>query len=58
MTDYEKDLLRQKVAQRIFDYIDPWDRDYESSGDIANDIKNNPELVCEYLMDLIDQLNG
>ena len=58
MTDYERDVLRQTVAQRIFDFIAPWDRDYETADGIANDIKENPEIVCEYLMDLIDQLNS
>lgn len=45
----------QKLAERIFNYIDPWDRDYETIVDIAEDIKNDPDAIIEYLM---DQLEG
>ena len=56
MTDIDKGILRQKLAERLFNYIDPWDREYESADDIANDIKNDPELVIEYLMDLLEEV--
>ena len=56
MTDTDKGILRQKLADRLFNYIDPWDREYESADDIANDIKNDPELVIEYLMDLLEEV--
>lgn len=46
---------RQKLAERIFDYIPAWDRDYGTVDDIVKDIKNDPEAVIEYLM---DQLEG
>ena len=44
----------QQLAERIYNYVDPWDRDYETVDDIANDIKNDPEAVIEYLMDLLE----
>lgn len=44
----------QQLAERIYNYIDPWDRDYETVDDIANDIKNDPDTVIEYLIDLLE----
>ena len=46
----------QKLAERIFNYVDPWDRDCETVDDIANDIKQDPLTVMEYLMDLLDNM--
>ena len=46
----------QKLAERIYNYVDPWDRDYETVDDIANDIKQDPLAVIEYLMDLLDNV--
>lgn len=43
-----------KLAERIYNYVAPWDRDYETVEDIFNDIKNDPALVIEYLMDLLE----
>lgn len=43
----------QQLAERICNYVDPWNRDYETVDDIANDIKNDPDLIIEYLMDLL-----
>jgi hypothetical protein len=53
MTD--KNVLRQTLAERLFNLVDPWERDYETVDDIANDIKNDPETVIEYLMDLLEE---
>lgn len=47
-------VLIQQLAERIYNYVDPWDRDYETVDDIANDIKNDPETVIEYLLDLLE----
>lgn len=55
MTEQDKNVLRQKLAERIYNYVDPWDRDYETVDDIANHIKNDPELVIDYLMDLLEE---
>lgn len=44
----------QQLAERIYNYVDPWDRDYETVDDIANDIKNDPETVVEYLLDILE----
>jgi len=54
MSDTDRAVLRQKLATRIFNYVDPWDRDYETVDDITNDIANDPEAVIEYLMDLLE----
>lgn len=45
----------QKLAERIYNYVNPWDRDYETVDDIANDIKNDPDLIIEYLMDQLEE---
>jgi hypothetical protein len=44
----------QQLAQRLFNFVDPWDRDYETVDDIANDMKQEPETVIEYLLDLLE----
>lgn len=45
----------QQLAERIYNYVDPWDRDYETVDDIANDIKSDPDLIIEYLMDQLEE---
>lgn len=45
----------QQLAERIYNYVNPWDRDYETVDDIANDIKNDPDLIIEYLMDQLEE---
>jgi len=44
----------QQLADRLYNFVDPWDRDYETVDDIANDIKTDPETVIEYLLDLLE----
>ena len=44
----------QKLAERIYHYVDPWDRDYETVDDIVKDIKDDPDAVIEYLMDILE----
>lgn len=55
MTEQDRNVLRQKLAERIYNYVDPWERDYETVDDIVNDIKNDPETVIEYLIDLLNE---
>ena len=45
----------QELAERLFKLIDPWDRDYNSADDIASDIKDNPDVVIEYLIELLEE---
>ncbi len=42
------------LANRLYNLVDPWDRDYETVDDIANDIENDPDAVIEYLLDLLE----
>ena len=44
----------QKLAERIYNYVDPWDLDYETVDDIVKDIKDDPDAVIEYLMDILE----
>ncbi len=44
----------QELAERLYNYVDPWDRDYETVDDIANDIKQDPLTVIKYLMELLE----
>ena len=51
--------MRDKVkimdlANRLYNFVDPWDRDYETVDDIARDMENDPDLVIEYLLDLLE----
>jgi hypothetical protein len=45
---------KQALAQRLFDFIPHWDREYETVDEAAEDIKNNPETIIEYLLDLLE----
>ena len=44
-----------KLAERLYDLIDPWDRDYKDINEIADDIKTDPETVIAYLLDVIEE---
>lgn len=54
MSEYDREVLTQKLAKRIYNFVDPWDRDYQSAADIADDIKADSLTVIEYLMDLLE----
>lgn len=56
MNEIDKNILTQKLAQRLYNYVDPWDRDYETVDDIVNDIKNDPLTVIEYLLDIVENI--
>ena len=47
-------VMIMDLAKRLYNLVAPWDRDYETVDDIANDIENDPELVIEYLLDLLE----
>ena len=46
----------QQLAERLYNYVDPWDRDYNTVDDIAKDIKEDPDLIIEYLLDLLENV--
>jgi len=47
----------QELAQRIYDYTDPWERE-STVEEIAETIKTDPEAVISYLMDIIEDLTA
>lgn len=49
-----KEAHIKELAQRLFDYIAPWDREYNTVDDIADDMENNPVAVIEYLLDQLE----
>ena len=51
-----KEIKRQNLAQRLFDFIPHWDRVYETVDEVVEDIKNDPESIIEYLMDLLEEV--
>lgn len=56
MNELDKDTRIQKLAERLYNYADPWDIEYATIGDIANDIKNDPLAIIEYLMGLLEEM--
>jgi hypothetical protein len=56
LNNVNKAIKIQKLAERLYNLIDPWDRECESADDIANDIKTDPESVIEYLLDLQEEV--
>jgi hypothetical protein len=51
-TIYTEDL--QKVAQRIYDIMDPWEREFTTE-EIAQDIAESPLGAIKYLLTLIEE---
>lgn len=51
-TVYTEDL--HKVAQRIYDIIDPWEREFTAE-EIAHDIAESPLGAIKYLLTLIEE---
>ena len=51
-TVYTEDL--HKVAQRIYDIIDPWEREFTAE-EIAQDIAESPLGAIKYLITLIEE---
>jgi tetrahydromethanopterin S-methyltransferase subunit G len=49
---YTEDL--QKVAQRIYDIMDPWEREFTTE-EIAQDIAESPLGTIKYLLTLIEE---
>lgn len=49
---YTEDL--QKVAQRIYDIMDPWEREFTAE-EIAQDIAESPLGAIKYLLTLIEE---
>ena len=45
----------QKVAQKLYDLIDPWDCDYATVDDFVIDIGDDPLSVIEYLADRLEE---
>ena len=46
----------RELAQRIYDYTAPWDRDDETVEDIINDINTDPLAVIEYLLGIVEEV--
>lgn len=49
---YTEDL--QKVAQRIYDIMDPWERDFTVE-EIAQETAESPLAAIKYLLTLIEE---
>jgi len=61
--DYTEIELQNEVSKRVFDLIDPWDRDDSKSedeqiNDIFNEISTHPTYTIRFLLDIIDNLQG
>jgi hypothetical protein len=57
----EKDIT--ELAKRIYEYIDPWDREPDKTeeehiNDIFNQINVNPEDTIRFLLDLLDNYSA
>lgn len=52
------EMHRLQLAQRIFDLLDPWDRDDATPESIAEDIKKSPLETIEFLINLVEDLQA
>lgn len=56
--DEKKEAFRLSLAERIFNLVPPWDHEEgETIETTAETIKNDPEAIINYLLDMIDMLN-
>ena len=44
----------KKIAERLFNFIDPWDRDYMTAEELETEVRNDPAAVINYLIDYIE----
>ena len=56
--DEKKEAFRLSLAKRVFDLVPPWDHEEDETIETtAETIKNDPEAIINYLLDMIDMLN-
>lgn len=56
--DEKKEAFRLSLAERIFNLVPPWDHEEDETIETtAETIKNDPEAIINYLLDMIDMLN-
>lgn len=56
--DGKKEAFRLSLAKRVFDLVPPWDHEEDETIETtAKTIKNDPEAIINYLLDMIDMLN-
>lgn len=46
------------IGQRLYDLIDPWDREYAEPAKLSEDVRKNPEDVIIFLLDYIENERG
>ena len=46
----------EEIAKRVMELVDPWDRENDTIETTVRAIKENPEAVIEFLLDIIDDL--
>lgn len=44
-----------EIAKRIYDLVDPWDREWATESEIMDEIRERPLEVIEYLIDMLDE---
>lgn len=56
--DEKKEAFRLSLAKRIFNLVPPWDHEEDETIETtAETIKDDPEVIINYLLDMIDMLN-
>ena len=48
----------ERIAQRLYDLCDPWERDDITIKELVNRIEKDPQYFIEWLLDFIDDLNA
>lgn len=46
------------LAKRIFELSDPWDIDYATVEEIAEDIENDPLATIDYILGILEDLQA
>ena len=56
MTEQSRKEWIMDLANRLYTFTDPWDREYASVQEVANAIEADPLGVIDYLMTWIEEV--
>lgn len=55
MTEQNRNDWIADLANRLYILVDPWDREYASPEEMAEQIKSNPLAIIDYLSSCLEE---
>jgi len=53
-----KEDTKNELTKRLLDQLDPWEREEDTENEIRDTLENDPAAIINYLLDIIDHLQG